>query len=120
MGNKGSNPPEIPMTMPQTPDYSAMMAPMMQMMQTSNAAMSKMMDQSMQSMQFALNPPEITDVEEGDWVAKNEELQKKIRLDAAALASKRRGRAYTDITKSALEDEEPNLVKSVLEGNNGS
>lgn len=118
MGKGSQEPTFVPAQPAQSmPDIEAIMMPMMQMMEYTQSVSQQMMRQSNEMMQSALSsPPPIEEPKPIDWAAENAALQEKISKDMTAEAERRRGRSSTVLTSSALEDEEPKLVKSVLEG----
>jgi len=121
--SKGSSAPapQMPMTAPESPDFTPILEAMMGMMEAMSANTMSMM-QSMSSMQTPqlppipeINVPEPERNPEVDWTEKQEQLAKKMQGDYA-LEADRKGRLETVLTSPLLDEEDAMVDSSVLAG----
>jgi hypothetical protein len=98
-----------------SPDYGAIVAPMMYMMQQSMQQMAYQQQSMQEGMYYMLaQAPGTTAVDTVDWDTKDKALAAKAREDVTTEVLKKRGRAST-VNQSLLADD-PSLVTSVLTG----
>ena len=95
---------------------------MMQMMQAMMGSMMGSMESMNQMYMSNMQPPElppfpsIPSMPDIDWADQNQKLNEKARADYKNERARKFGRLDTILTSPLLEDEEPELTKSLLTG----
>lgn len=99
---------------PDVPDNSAAIAAMVGAMSQMSAQQGLLMQQ-MNAANYEMQPPVFESEPNIDWESRRKSLNDEISRDVTKENQKKRGRASTVLT-SALDDEEPNIIESVLAG----